>query len=498
MIETAKLRLAFREGTIYSFFSMSKSPLIQMQVQIEKFSSKGYGIGQASKEGSSTLHKVEVPHTVPGDTVLVEIGRKRKGAYFGFRPQVIAPSQDRVKPRCAHAEICGGCSWQQVSYEKQREQKQQHIEKLFCDIKDPTTTIHPIISCETPWLYRNKMEYTFSENKAGEKFLGLIMTGGKGRVFSLTECQLTEPWFHQTVNAVREFWQDLAVKAYNLRSDEGSLRTLTLRKGIRSGHKMAFLTVSGHPDYALKKSDVEGFIKALYSVVPDEEKSSYSIFLRVQQILKGSPTQFYEMHLAGPDYLSEELFIEPLGKKYVFKISPTAFFQPNTLQAERLYARALEMAGSEKLAHVLDLYAGTSTLGILFSKKADKVTSIEINPHAVFDAEVNKEWNQITNLEVKKGDVAEVLAELRKDPSFQPELVVVDPPRSGLDPKALDHLLQVNPKKIIYISCNPSTQADNVKYLVAHGYRLRQVQPVDQFPHTIHVENLCLLQRCEN
>lgn len=477
---------------------MSKSPFTQIQVQIEKFSSKGYGIGHGCKEGSTTLHKVEVPHTVPGDSVLVEIGRKRKGAYFGFRPKVVVPSKDRVTPRCAHAEICGGCSWQQVSYQVQTEQKQQYIDKLFSDVKEPITTIHPIISCENPWLYRNKMEYTFSENRAGEKFLGLIMTGGKGRVFSLTECHLTDPWFHKTVNAVRGFWQESSLQAYNLRSDEGSLRTLTLRTGTRSGHKMAFLTVSAHPDFALKKSDLEGFIKALYSVVSEEEKSSYSIFLRVQQILKGSPTQFYEMHLAGPDYLSEELFIEPLGKKYVFKISPTAFFQPNTLQAERLYARALEMAGKEKPSHVLDLYAGTSTLGILFSAKASKVTSIEINPHAVFDAEVNKEWNQITNLEVKKGDVAEVLAELRKDPSFQPELVVVDPPRSGLDPKALGLLLQTNPKKIIYISCNPSTQAENVKYLVANGYRLLEVQPVDQFPHTIHVENICLLQRNEN
>jgi 23S rRNA (uracil1939-C5)-methyltransferase len=153
------------------------------------------------------------------------------------------------------------------------------------------------------------------------------------------------------------------------------------------------------------------------------------------------------------------------------------------------------MAGGQSLDHVLDLYAGTSTLGILFSSIAKKVTSIEINPHAVFDAEVNKEKNQIENLTVKMGDVAEGLTELRKDPSFRSELVVVDPPRSGLDPKALAHLIELSPSKILYISCNPTTQAENVKFLLSHGYILTQVQPVDQFPHTIHVENICLLER---
>ena len=151
------------------------------------------------------------------------------------------------------------------------------------------------------------------------------------------------------------------------------------------------------------------------------------------------------------------------------------------------------MAGTSSLRHVLDLYAGTSTLGILFSSKAEKVTSIEINPHATFDAEVNKEWNDVTNLNVKKGDVAQILAELRKDPHFNSDVVVVDPPRAGLDANAINHIVELAPEKIIYISCNPKTQADNVRVLVERGYQLSQIQPVDQFPHTTHVENICLL-----
>lgn len=475
---------------------MSKAPLTKIQVLIEKFSSKGYGIGFAKKAEGMPSHKVEVPHTVPGDTVHTLIGRKRKGAFFGFSPEVITPSEDRVTTRCIHATLCGGCSWQQVSYPRQVSEKQKLVEKLFSTVSE-NSIIHSILQCDPPWHYRNKMEYTFSQNKAGEKFLGLIMTGGKGRVFSLTECHLTDPWFHSSVAAVRSFWENSSLRAYHMTSNEGSLRTLTLRRGSRTGHKLAFLTVSGHPEFSLKKSDLEGFVKALHSVVPEEERSTFSIFLRVQQILKGSATQFYEMHLAGPDHLSEELHIKQLGKVFKFKISPTAFFQPNTLQAEKLYGRALEMAGEGIIDHVLDLYAGTSTLGILFSYKAKKVTSIEINPHAVFDAEVNKEWNQIVNLQVNQGDVADVLATLKQDPTFNPQLVVVDPPRSGLDAKALAHLVGISPEKILYISCNPATQAENVKELIAHGYHLTSIQPVDQFPHTIHVENICLLERCK-
>ncbi len=476
---------------------MKKPSFTTVQVPIERFSAKGYGVGFASKSEGSPKHKVEVPHTVPGDTVQVEIGRKHAGSFHGFSPQILTPSPDRVPTPCIHATSCGGCVWQQLKYAHQVKYKQKFVEDLFQPYLSDTVQVSPVIECETPWFYRNKMEYTFSQNKAGEKFLGLIMTGGKGRVLNLTECHLTHPWFQETVGAVRSFWQDSSLQAYNMRVNQGSLRTLTLRKGTHTRDRLAMLTVSGHPEYALKHVELDGLIKALLAVVPEEERERYSIFLRIQQLLKGSATQFYEMHLHGPDCLTEQISLSQQGRTFSFKISPTAFFQPNTLQAEKLYSKALEMVGSKQLSHVLDLYAGTSTLGILFSSKADQVTSIEINPHAVFDAEVNKEWNAVSNLTVKKGDVAEVLAELRTDPSFHPDLVVLDPPRSGLDPKALAHVAGLMPEKILYISCNPSTQAENVQYFILQGYVVIAVQPVDQFPHTIHIENICLLKRID-
>ncbi|MCX6987682.1 MAG: 23S rRNA (uracil(1939)-C(5))-methyltransferase RlmD [Chlamydiae bacterium] len=474
---------------------MSKTPFTKIDVLIEKFAAKGYGVGFASKQEGLPKHKIEVPHTVPGDRVQVEIGRKHSGTFHGFSLQVLNPSIDRVPTRCLHASSCGGCVWQQMSYQRQLEHKARLIQELFAPYLSQGTEVFPIIECTDPWAYRNKMEYTFSQNKGGEKFLGLIMTGGRGRVFNLTECHLTHPWFQETVKAVRGFWEVSALKAYNMRDNSGSLRNLTLRKAEHTQDRLAMLTVSGHPDYALKRLELDALVKVLLEVVPIEEHPRYSIFLRVQQILKGSPTQFYEMHLHGPDCLTEQIHLPKQAKDFSFKISPTAFFQPNTLQAEKLYSKALDMVGEDPLSHVLDLYAGTSTLGILFSSQASQVTSIEINPHAVFDAEVNKEWNNISNLTVKRGDVAEVLAELRKDPGFQTDLVVLDPPRAGLDDKALSHVADLLPDKILYISCNPSTQAINIQYFIEHGYRLTAVQAIDQFPHTIHLENICLLKR---
>ncbi|NDD59458.1 MAG: 23S rRNA (uracil(1939)-C(5))-methyltransferase RlmD, partial [Chlamydiae bacterium] len=419
-------------------------------------------------------HKVEVDHTVPGDVVSVKIGRKRKGFFVGYDKRLVSASHCRVEPKCSHADYCGGCIWQQLSYERQLQEKEAIVRSLFKPLTSESFMIDPIIPCLDPWQYRNKMEYTFSENKQGEKFLGLIMSSGKGRVFNLHECHITHPWFAKTVVAVRSFWEKSDLKAFNIRSAQGTLRTLTLRRGVKTGSMLVMLTVSGDPSYGLKRHHLDDFVKAVQDVIPEEEKGSLSVFIRVHQAIKGEPTQFFEMHLAGPDHLHEELQIDEVKKKFHFKISPTAFFQPNTLQAERLYGAALSLAGQKRYRHVLDLYAGTSTLGILFSSLADHVTSIEINPHATFDAQVNKEVNAVTSLQIIKGDVAEELEKLRQDPQFSPDLVVIDPPRTGLDAKAISLLLKLDVPSIIYISCNPKSQADNVRELLEGGYVLEK------------------------
>jgi 23S rRNA (uracil-5-)-methyltransferase RumA len=196
------------------------------------------------------------------------------------------------------------------------------------------------------------------------------------------------------------------------------------------------------------------------------------------------------MLLSGPDHITEKLHLQ--GRTLTFKISPTSFFQPNTEQAEVLYNTALEMAGLDSRGStVYDLYCGTATLGMAFALKAQKVIGIELNPHAIFDAKVNAEVNNISNIELHCGDVGRYLSQATE---LSPDLAVIDPPRPGLDALALSALKRLNPQKILYVSCNPKTQAKNISELPE--YKILQVQPVDQFPHTPHIENIVLLERC--
>lgn len=476
---------------------MKKSPYFKSSINIESLSSKGYGLGFLKKTETSPLSKVVVPGTLPGDEVVADVGPKRQGVYFGKLLEILEPSLDRVTPRCIHAGSCGGCSLQQMSYESQLAHKETIVKDLFAPLFAGVPK--PILPSDPIWHYRNKMEYTFSQDKEGNRFLGLIIAASKGRVEPLTECHLSPKWFITLLEGVRKWWEESTLLAYNGFRNTGSLRTLTVREGRRTGQKMAILTVSGCPEYSLTKEHLNSFVTAAKAAINPLGENELVLFLRVQQIAPGMVTQFYEMQLLGPAHIGEELDISVADyqKKYQFKISPTAFFQPNTCQAEKLYSKALEMAGLKKRKTVFDLYAGTATLGMIFSAFAEKVIAIEINPYAVFDAEMNKEINQIANLDIFKGDVAEALRELRKqDTSLQgPDLVLLDPPRTGLSKEALDIVVQLAPLEIVYISCAPQTQAKDCGLFKEAGYEIIDIQPVDQFPHTAHIENIVLLRQ---
>ena len=238
-------------------------------------------------------------------------------------------------------------------------------------------------------------------------------------MLNLSECHLVSPWFVHMLGNVRTWWEQSGLQAYRM-NDTGTLRTITMREGKRTGDKLVMLTVSGNPAYALHQSQLKSFIETVKSSIPEEQWPRLSIFLRVHQIHKGSPTQFFEMHLHGPDHILEKMHLS-LDKpvELTFKISPTSFFQPNTFQAEKLYSEALKMVQFPK-KHVFDLYAGTATLGMAMAARAEKVTAIEINPHACFDAGSNKELNQLSNLEILCGDVGKKLEELRKGDFIPP------------------------------------------------------------------------------
>ena len=360
--------------------------------------------------------------------------------------------EELVEARCRHFGSCGGCTAQTIPYDQQLERKEEMIRQLF-----PDQPIERIIGCEDEWQWRNKMEFSFSQAKSGERFLGLMMRGKRGRVVTLEECQITQPWFVETLQRVYDWWEQSGLDAYFPPGDRGLLRTLMLREGVNTGQKMAVLTIAND-------GSALGFAEA----IGDFD----SVILRRQFTQKGVPTRFEEEVLRGNPYIEESL------GEYRFRIRPSTFFQPNSVQAEVLYNKIAELVEGETL---LDLYCGTGSIGILCSKLVKRVIGLEIVP----GAQENIDLNGIDNMEVRVGDC-------EKEPFPEADIVIVDPPRAGLGPKAIQKLLEGGFKKIVYVSCNPKSQARDIAKL--EGYHLSWMQPLDQFPQTPHVENIALLE----
>ena len=474
---------------------MTKSQRI-VQVKIDQLTNEGLGSGElVTVSGEKSL--VAVPFTMPGDEAWVSLEKKKKGVRQGKALEWLHLSEERTQPRCKHFGACGGCRMQHVPYERQLSLKEQSVKRYLQPYLHETTLWQPIIPSHKPYGYRNKMELSFSSDKAGNRYLGLILFGTRGHVFQMEECHLMNSWIVKAVEAVSAWWEASGLEAYHCFKNTGALRTLTLRNGEHTGDRMIVLTVSGNPDFALNSIQLKSFVSALREKIEISEEK-LSIFLRIQQTVKGSPTQFYEMLLYGPDHIREILQIEEgAGNVHAlnFRISPVAFFQPNSRGAETIYSKAIQMTPHVAGNIVYDLYCGTGTLGICMAKSARQVIGIELCPESVVDARENIKNNDMTNISIHEGDVGKLLPELLKNEQLKPSAIVVDPPRSGLDSSAIKHLIQANARVITYISCNPATQAANLEHLVAAGYQIRAVQPIDQFPHTKHVENIVSLER---
>ncbi len=457
-----------------------------VEISVKTLSSRGYGVGSCARPAPLPPMEVEVAHVVPKEIILVEMRKRMRGVRRGKLLEILQPSPDRVTAPCKHAQICGGCCWQQMDYTAQLREKTQRVIEAF----GSAFPVQPIIAASDIFRYRNKMEFTFSENRGGTRYLGLMIAQAEPYVYNTEECHLCNQWFSDVLNAVREWWGSSGLKAYNPPKDEGTLRYITLREAVRTGQRMAILNVSGNADFAPTRESLNSFVEAVRTAAGKD----VSVFLRVHQTKKGRPTQFYEMHLGGPDHIVEELHLQ--GGKLSFKISPSSFFQPNTFQAERLYDTALRLLAPFKPSIVYDLYCGTGTLGMAASTQAEQVIGIELSPEAVLDAQENLQRNGISNCTFLQGDVGKTLTMLQGQPNKRrPDAVIVDPPRAGLDPLAMQHLRMLQPKTILYVSCNPITQAENIRELMQDGYRIQTLQPVDQFPHTYHIENIALLVR---
>lgn len=471
-----------------------------VEASLNALNRSGNGIGKFIRADGAEVD-IEVPFALPGDVVKAKVWKKQRGKYLGMLEEVVNPSPLRVQPRCVHFGVCGGCRWQNIPYPEQLQLKQQIVLDCFKNLLTPEVEVRPAIPCYPLWGYRNKMEFSFSRDALNRKFLGLIMDSSKGKVLNLSECHLVNPWFMEALRTTRIWWDETSLDAYHPYKNTGALRTLTLREGKRTGDRLVMLTVSGNPDYAVHKKELESLVAFLRDAIePMDPSANLSIFLRIQQVAKGMSTNFYEMLLYGPDHIREclDVAIVP-GKaplRMTFHISPTAFFQPNTDRAEQLYSLALQMVGIDEDAVVYDLYCGTGTLGICAAQRAKQVVGIELSPESVLDARTNASLNGMNNVTILSGAVRHLLTQIKEEKKYpMPDIVVIDPPRPGLEAEAMHGVLELQAKKILYISCNPVTQAANIAEMVQKGYRIVSMQCVDQFAHTPHIENFVVLER---
>ena len=460
-------------------------------LHIERWDTIGRGVA-AWRRPDDRIVPVAVPGTIVGETVEVgAMDRDRRGGsrYEAQLASVVTKAPGRTVPVCPHVGVCGGCAWQHIDYPYQLQYKQQRLEALFSPIFSGGTAVLPIIGCESPWHYRNKMEFSFAQDRNGKRFLGLYSCKHHGGVFDVNACPLTDEWMVQALCAIRDWWSQSGLDAYYMHANKGSLQTVTMRQSATTGDRMIMLTVSGNPAFAMRNHHLADFVSALQNAATPRQ-GTLSIVLRIRQIAKGRPTQFYEMVLFGPDHIREVLDVEPvLGTRHSleFHIGPQSFFQPNTCQAMEIYSKALQLASLSKDRSVIDLYCGIGIFGMFASLEAGQAIGVELSRESAYDAKINAARLGLSQFSIQCGDVADVV---QKENFAKGSTVIVDPPRSGLTPQALSSVVSLEPDTLIYVSCNPETQKRDAMLLVEMGWKVEAIQPVDQFPHTVHVENI--------
>lgn len=435
---------------------------------------------------------VFVPFAAPGDIADIKIDRKKRNYAEGHVARIVTPSPLRVEPRCSHFGVCGGCRWQHLPYGFQLKCKQQQVADALTRIaKVAIPEITPIIGAENIWEYRNKMEYTFSNKswltfeqmRSGEEFpdrdaAGFHIPGAFDKVLDIHRCHLQDDFSNKLRIYIKEYGKSHGYTFYDLKAQRGFLRTLMVR--IASTGEIMALMAFGEDD-----SDR---INELMSAVRDEFPQITSLLYVVNTKLNDTFGDLPVVTFAGKPYIEEEME----GLK--FRVGPKSFYQTNSRQAHRLYSVARDYARLSGSELVYDLYTGTGTIANFIARNARHVIGIEYVEDAIADAKLNSAVNGIENTEFYAGDMKDVLTDDFIAAHGRPDVMIVDPPRAGMHGDVVNVILNAEPARIVYVSCNPATQARDLALLDAK-YRVAAIQPVDMFPHTHHVENVVALER---
>ncbi|HLN55066.1 MAG TPA: 23S rRNA (uracil(1939)-C(5))-methyltransferase RlmD [Bacteroidales bacterium] len=435
---------------------------------------------------------VFVPMLIPGDIVDIQVIRKRKKFMEGRVVRFHEYSSDRIKPRCIHFGVCGGCKWQHLPYPLQLKFKQKQVTDNLSRIgKVDLPEENPIIGSPDLYLYRNKLEYTFSHKRwltneeirttaeiDREDGLGFHIPGLFDKVLDITECHLQPEPTNTLRNAVKEYAVKNGLEFFNLREQNGFLRNLIVRNNL--GGEVMVIVVFFRED----RKEREKLLDFIHETVPGITSLMYIVNSKKNDSLGDQEPILYR----GDDHLIENMG----GLK--FRIGPKSFYQTNTKQAHELYKTALHYAGLTGKEVVYDLYTGTGTIANFVAGSAAKVVGIEYVEEAVKDARLNSELNEIYNTVFFAGDMKDILSDEFVSANGSPDVIITDPPRAGMHEDVVKVILKASPDKIVYVSCNPATQARDIS-LLSTSYDVKAIQPVDMFPHTQHVENVVLLEK---
>jgi len=457
-----------------------------LELTVESTAFKGKGI--AKHNGLAIF----IPGTAPGDVVEAMIVKKKKKFLEAKVQRIIEPSDIRVKPPCSHANTCGGCTWQHIPYSSQLQFKEQHVRDHIERIAhmDPNL-VEPILGCDNTLYYRNKMEYSFGtrrwltdEEIRADEFVddsgfsaGLHAPGRFDKILNLNECHLQDPISYNILDFVRAYCIDQGINAYDTYKRTGFMRNLVIRNSHYTNHLMVnFVTNEDRPD----------IIKSLSDQLLKEFPEITTIVNNINDQPNPTAVGRYEKTVFGRGYI-----VDNIGG-LSFKIHANAFFQTNTRQAEKLYSVARDFAGGTSGSHLFDLYCGVGTLSLFMADTFDSVTGIELVDVAIENANFNKNENEIDNVHFVLGDMKDTLNEEFISRHGNPDCIITDPPRSGMHPDVVEQLMAQNAERLVYVSCNPSTMARDLKEL-KQVYNVEKIQPVDMFPQTYHIEAVAKL-----
>ena len=445
----------------------------RIELSLEKLALGGEAIARVDKG-----MVVFVRGGIPDDRGIVEIIKRKRKFATGKLVELLDPSPLRIEPRCEYFGRCGGCKWQYLKYEDQLKFKQQQVMEAFQHIgKVQKIEVNDIIGMESPWYYRNKMEFSFGMDEEEGLILGQHYAGRWDKKIDLQNCYLQSEDSVEIFALCRDFARKQELTVFASDTEEGLLRHLIIREGKHTGDIMVNVVTSGE-----HFPQMDRFVRYLTAGMPRITSVVHTINRRKGQSSQGQE----EILLYGEPTIRETI------NGLSFEISAQSFFQTNSLQTEILYQTIQRMAEIPQGGTAVDLYCGTGSIALHLAPQANMVYGIELVEDSILNARKNAERNKIKNVEFHCGEVQKVMPTLNFD---RPDVMVVDPPRAGLSKKVVGHILKADSRQIIYVSCNPATLARDVAMILDGGYTIREIQPVDMFPHTYHIETVVNLMK---